>query len=237
MTKETSKNKDLAAPENVAGYDETLHEFVALLEASRRATARAANAIMTATYWEIGRRIVEIEQGGKHRAGYGEELLKRLAKDLTARFGRGFSRPNLNQMRAFYLSHERICQTLSSKLDDLSSGLNIGQTVSGQSQEISQTLSAKLDKSSIRRDIVQTASAQSDLVEIAKQFPLSWSHYVKLLAVKTDVARKFYEDEALARYALDGLPNKVLAREYLTLLPDEKTLQAEIEKVKRRLGK
>ena len=265
---------------------------------------------------------------------------------------------------------------------------NIVQTVSGQSQ-----------------NIVQALSAQSDLAEIAKRFPLSWSHYVKLLATKTDEARKFYEDEALrggwtvrqldrqinslfyerallsknkaamlqkgqeakpedyiapdeeirdsfvleflnlkdeyseteleeaiikhlesfllelgaefafvgrqkrlriddewfrvdlvfyqrrlrclllidlklgklshadvgqmhlycnyakenwslpeenppvglilcshkgealARYALEGLPNKVLAREYLTLLPDEKTLQAEIEKVKRRLGK
>jgi hypothetical protein len=48
------------------------------------------NALMTATYWEVGRRIVEFEQGGEKRAGYGEELLARLADDLTARFGRGF---------------------------------------------------------------------------------------------------------------------------------------------------
>jgi hypothetical protein len=46
---------------------------------------------MTATYWEIGRRILEFEQGGKKRAAYGEELLDKLATDLTARFGRGFS--------------------------------------------------------------------------------------------------------------------------------------------------
>src|SRR5437762_9283069 len=68
-----------------------------LLEAARRNAARAVNALMTATYWEIGRRIVEFEQRGKKRAEYGEELLQRLAQDLTAKFGRGFSYPNVNR--------------------------------------------------------------------------------------------------------------------------------------------
>jgi hypothetical protein len=75
-----------------------------LLEASRRIAARTVNALMTATYWEIGRRIVEFEQRGKKRAEYGEELLQRLAQDLTARFGRGFSYPNVNKFRQFYLA-------------------------------------------------------------------------------------------------------------------------------------
>ena len=54
---------------------------------------------MTATYWEIGRRIVEFEQGGEKRAEYGEALLQRLAQDLNAKFGRGFGRSNLFQIR------------------------------------------------------------------------------------------------------------------------------------------
>ncbi len=58
---------------------------------------------MTATYWEIGRRIVEHEQQGEQRAAYGRELLGRLSADLRTRFGRGFSRQNLQQMRQFYL--------------------------------------------------------------------------------------------------------------------------------------
>jgi hypothetical protein len=58
---------------------------------------------MTATYWEIGRRIVEFEQGGKKRAKYGEGLLDKLAMDLTARFGRGFSAANLFHTRKFFL--------------------------------------------------------------------------------------------------------------------------------------
>ncbi|WP_366919821.1 DUF1016 N-terminal domain-containing protein [Burkholderia gladioli] len=63
-----------------------------LLNAARRAAARSVNALMRAGYWEIGRRIVEAEQKGKRRAGYGEQLMARPSVDLTARFGRGFSR-------------------------------------------------------------------------------------------------------------------------------------------------
>jgi hypothetical protein len=72
---------------------------------------------MTATYWEIGRRIAEFEQGGAERAAYGDALVERLAEDLTQRFGRGFSRQNLWQMRAFYRAWpaQVICQALSTK--------------------------------------------------------------------------------------------------------------------------
>jgi hypothetical protein len=71
-------------PEN---YEHIRTGIVELLKAARSAAARNVNSIMTATYWEIGRRIVEFEQGGRSRAGYGEALLKRLAEDLTARLG------------------------------------------------------------------------------------------------------------------------------------------------------
>ena len=77
-----------------------------LLDDARRGAARAVNVILTAAYWEVGRRIVEFEQGGKARAAYGDELLKRLAADLTAAHGRGFSKRNLEQMRAFYRGWE-----------------------------------------------------------------------------------------------------------------------------------
>src|SRR5262249_46858185 len=77
------------------GYERTLSEISALVAEARRTSARAVNAIMTATYWAIGRRIVEEEQGGTARASYGEELIRRLAADLTSRFGRGFGWRNL----------------------------------------------------------------------------------------------------------------------------------------------
>lgn len=64
-----------------------LSDVVELLEASRRASARAVNTIMTATYWKVGRRIVELEQGGEGRAKYRQELLKRLSVALSGRTG------------------------------------------------------------------------------------------------------------------------------------------------------
>ena len=70
-------------------YDQIQQDVIALVESSRKTAARQINALMTATYWEIGRRIVETEQRGADRATYGEALIQRLAADLTARLGRG----------------------------------------------------------------------------------------------------------------------------------------------------
>jgi len=151
----------------VTEYDTILSTLVQLLETARRTAARSVNAVMTASYWEIGRRIVEFEQGGQTRAGYGEQLLERLSHDLTQRFGRGFGMVNLHQMRKFYLAWppQKILQTVS-------------------------------EESGIRR-ISQTPSAKFDLTEIGRRFPLPWSHYVRLLSVKDEKARAFYEEEAL----------------------------------------
>jgi DUF1016 N-terminal domain len=85
-----------------ADYAYIRNGIVDLLQTARVASARSVNAVMTATYWEIGRRIVESEMRGEDRADYGEKLVEQLAKDLTQRFGRGFGRANLWQMRGFY---------------------------------------------------------------------------------------------------------------------------------------
>jgi len=73
--------------DGVVGYDDVLASVVSLLESARRASARAINTVMTATYWQIGQRIVEHEQGGADRATYGERLLAQLSADLTSKFG------------------------------------------------------------------------------------------------------------------------------------------------------
>lgn len=130
-------------------YRSVLTDVVKLLESARYASSRAINSVMTTTYWEIGRRIVEFEQrDGSRQDYYGKELVDRLARELTRKFGRGFGRRNLFQMRAFYLAY--------------------------------------------RKDIVQTVSAQS-----SSSFLLPWSHYVRLLSVESNAARKFYEQEAI----------------------------------------
>ena len=116
MTAKPIKRKS-DKPVSVQGYDGLLSGMVSLIEEARRVSAQTINAIITATYWEMGRRIVENEQSGRRRAGYGEALLKKLSADLTSKFGRGFSRQNLQQMRQFYRIYPptEICQTVSGK--------------------------------------------------------------------------------------------------------------------------
>lgn len=107
------KNSDIA-PATYAGIQA---DIVGVVESARQAAARHVNAVMTAAYWLVGRRIVEFEQAGEGRAEYGEALIKRLAVDLSRRFGRGFGAVNLSQMRRFYLTWppEVIFQTPSEK--------------------------------------------------------------------------------------------------------------------------
>ena len=87
-----------------ADYDSVLSGVVELLDVARRASARVVNTLMTATYWEIGRRIVEHEQAGRKRASYGEEVVIKFSKDLTQRFGRGFGPAQVAAMRQFHLT-------------------------------------------------------------------------------------------------------------------------------------
>ena len=155
------------------GYDRLLGDLSGLLEQARRTTARAVNALMTATFWEIGRRIVEFEQQGADRAAYGTGLLDRLAADLTERFGRGFARPNLIRARQFYLAlpPEVIRSTLSNESDAAASTTG---------------------------EIVPAASALFSLSELSRAFPLPWSHYVLLLGrARSPEAFAFYHAEAL----------------------------------------
>jgi predicted nuclease of restriction endonuclease-like (RecB) superfamily len=79
-------------------------EIKELLQKARNSIYQTINATMTQTYWEIGRRIVEEEQGGAARAEYGKGLIKHLSHELSAEFGKGFSVDNLENMRKFYIA-------------------------------------------------------------------------------------------------------------------------------------
>ena len=99
-------------------YESILGDISNIIDWARRSAARSVNCIMTAAYWFVGRRIVELEQRGKVRAQYGASILERLSSDLTIRYGKGFGVDNLQRFRAFYLAYsaERIYATVSSKL-------------------------------------------------------------------------------------------------------------------------
>ncbi len=157
MAKKRTSTGLVPAEIDDTSYAAVLASVSELLESARHAAARAINSVMTATYWEIGRPIVEFEQAGKARAAYGTRLVERLSTDLTQRFGRGFGVVNLTQMRKFY-------QTWPP------------------------------------HEIVQTASEEftgGDQRASLPRFPVSWSHYVRLLSVDKPEARVFYEAEAL----------------------------------------
>jgi len=165
-------SKETSIARDVSGYEGVLSDVVARIQAGQRAAVRTSNAAMTATYWSVGRRIVEHEQRGAERAEYGEKLISRLSCDLQSRFGRGYGKVNLSQMRSFYLAHRQILQTASEE-----------------------------SQLGLVRKKFRTASEEflgrEELALVAGRFPLPWSCYVRLLSVRNPEARRFYESEAL----------------------------------------
>src|SRR5437762_5597459 len=152
-------------------YAKVLAGVTEVLEAARRASARVVNSLMTATYWEIGRRIVEHEQAGQKRAGYGEEVVRNLSADLTRRFGRGFGSAQLAAMRQFHLTFP-----------------------------VPHNFQSLIGKSEIVQSVIGESSAEAieRLSPVARAFPLPWTHYVRLLRVRNEQGREFYMREALA---------------------------------------
>lgn len=143
---------------------------VALIETAKRKVGAAVNLAQVYTNYEIGRQIVEEEQRGRKRAGYGEKILIDLSARLTARFGRGWSAESLRKMRAFFVTYSEIHNAvveIPSK-----SGGNIGDGVCEVPEESRKP------------------------VALPHEFTLSWSHYLLLMRIKDPVERAFYEREA-----------------------------------------
>jgi len=153
---------------NIQQYNKLVSSISKILSEAKSNIATTVNTTMVVTNWHIGQYIVEYEQGGKERAEYGTQLLKRLSEDLTKDFGRGFSLRNLKLIRKFYLTFP-ILQTVSAQSKK-------GQTTSAQlSSEKGQTVSAKFSD-----------KAKASLSK------LTWSHFVRLLSVKDENERNFY---------------------------------------------
>ncbi len=153
-------------------YTTLIKRLADIIHSARATAVHQINKAQVLAYYEIGREIVEFEQKGKARAGYGEELIKRLSRDMTKKFGKGFSEINLRNMRRFYLEFPmQIQQTVSVK------SLN-RQTLSDES--------LRSEKSSIQK----TVFAEFEPM-------LSWSHYCELLSVEDPLARSFYEQESI----------------------------------------
>jgi len=105
-------------PDEITPSPDFFTDVRRILADARRSAFTAVNSAMVAAYWQIGRRIVEEEQGGAAKSTYGERLLPELSCALTAEFGKGFSYANLRNFRQFYLTYPDpgICYALRSKL-------------------------------------------------------------------------------------------------------------------------
>ena len=152
---------------NSADTDLLAQKIASLVEESRRHVAAQVNSVMVRTYFEIGRAIVENEQGGNARAAYGRGLLKELSRRLAKRFGKGFSVDNLENMRRFYQTYgERIPETPSRFSAD-------------EKSETASRFFAELAPST------------------PSPFMLSWSHYLFLMRIDNPAERSFYEHESI----------------------------------------
>lgn len=96
-------------------YQELINKIGVVYQQAQKEAISAVHTKMLVAYWETGKYIVEFEQEGKLKAEYGKALLVNLSKDLSLRYGRGFSRSNLSYMRLLYGKYP-ICETLSHKL-------------------------------------------------------------------------------------------------------------------------
>lgn len=184
---ETVVTQDLTAP--MDEREERLFDRVAkILDATRIRVSQTANTEMVSAYWLIGREIIEVEQGGQTRAGYGEAVVKRLSARLTERYGRGYSYPSVKRMKQFYLTYRQ------------------GSALSEPRSAITKKGSAPLSLSK------GTQIASSTLW----YFPvnLRWTHYIILIRVKDEAARAFYEIEA----AREGWTTRVLERQIASML-------------------
>ncbi len=93
--------------QSMSSYNDLVSAIECLVQDARTGIKAAMNAIMLQTYWRTGEYIVEYEQNGADRAKYGTSLIRCLARDLTLRLGKGFSRSNLQYMRKFYLVSQK----------------------------------------------------------------------------------------------------------------------------------
>ena len=146
-----------------------------ILEQARVQVARSVNTEMVRAYWLVGREVVEEEQRGVARAGYGDELIAQLSARLRAVFGRGFTPSNLRYMRLFYLAYPDLL------------GPEIRHAVRDESAD-GAGIAARTPS---RRKAEPVATLNPDL---------SWTHYRLLTKVESTHARAFYEIEAVRNH-------------------------------------
>lgn len=176
--------------------DALFDRIVSILEQARGNVVRAVNTNMVLAYWLIGREIVQDFQAGEERAEYGKQMLSDLSTRLTQRYGNGFSVPNLQNFRKFYLAYStrvmvdpNIQYPMGTK--SVEGQIQYPMGTKSSAAQISSPVGTKLMPLVISRPL-------GDEFQQGFSSQLSWSHYRALMRVENVEARDFYEREAIA---------------------------------------
>ena len=196
-------------PAPTDSHEDALYERVSqIIEAARTHVSRSVDTAMVRAYWLMGREIVEVEQAGAQRAGYGKKLIDRLAKRLSQRFGTGFSARTLRRVRQFYLTYPDGSALPPEKGGAAKRSALLTESAPGEKR------SALLSKSPMTT---------------TPRFPasLGWTHYLILVRVESAQARAFYEIEA----SRENWSTRELERQIASLLYERLAKSRDKDKV------
>lgn len=213
------------------------HRVREIIESARTGAARSVNTAQVVSNWLVGREIVEEEQKGKAKAGYGKQLLKGLSRKLNRDFGEGYSEQNLRFIRQLYLTYpillgdSKIRYALRSEshggLHDENGIKGIRYALRSKSSETAEVFPIP---HALRGELTQEKghAVRGESWQPGRLHPnLSWTHYRTLLRVDKPEARAFYEIEAIKNnWAARELERQInsLLYERLALSRDKKGL-------------
>lgn len=187
---------------------------------------RAANSAMVTAYWEIGRLIVEEEQGGALKADYGKNVLKDLSANLTSEFGRGYSVSNLKNFRQFYLVFPDVCKMNTTD----NSVLPIRQTLSSVLSWSHFCLLMRVENQAAR-EFYQKESIQQNWSVRALDRQISTLYYERIISSRDKNPVKLEAEksiQALTESPRDFIKDPYIL-EFLRLKPENSYLEKSLE--------
>jgi len=224
--KKTPRKKAASAIERTRekAEDALFTRVVEIIEAARKHVNRSVDVATVQASWLIGREIVEVEQGGEKRAEYGGRVIERLSRRLARRVGKGFSVPNLRNMRQFYLTYPEGSALPGAAVID--AGGPEKRSALPSVLGAAKIRSASPSKSRARTGKAALVTASSPM---SPAFPtsLGWTHYQLLMRIANPTARAFYEVEA----ARESWSSRELGRQIASLLFERLAKSRNKEKV------
>ena len=193
-------------------------EICNLLNKSRESIISSVNSTMTKTYYLIGKWFVEEEQNGNERAEYGKNLIKELSEKLLKKFGKGFSKKNLEQMRMFYIKYSK-SQTLSAEFKLNWSHYLVLMRIDNIEERNFYEIEASQNNWSLRELKRQINSALYERLVLSRN-----KEAIKLL---WQICKD--KNNTLVKLTLPKDNNQIFASKYMTVLPTDEEFKKVIE--------